>query len=77
MQIFPCFMCTTSREKTASVGLSPLLFSPPSSPVSILKTTACKNTHFHVYQKPGNGFKLDKQADNEVEKWEMHFILCD
>lgn len=41
---------------------------PPSSPVSILKTTACKNTHFHMYQKPGNGFKLDKQADNEVEK---------
>lgn len=30
-----------------------------------------------MYQKPGNGFKLDKQADNEVEKWEMHFFLCD
>lgn len=66
-------MCTTSREKTSSVGLSPLpFFSPPL--VSILKTTACKNTHFHTYQKSGNGFKLDKQADNEVPKWEIHFF---
>lgn len=72
MQIFP-FYVYDFKEKDSQRGIvsSPL---PPSSPVSILKTTACKNTHFHMYQKPGNGFKLDKQADNEVEKWEMHLF---